>query len=529
MPHFSKPYSALAALSLSAVCLFGLHSPPAQAVVGESLLHVFTGGSDGGQPGFGLAKGPDDIFYGSTASGGAAGNGVLYSIDLKGNFKVLHTFGDGSVQNDGFNPYAAPIVGSDGTIYGTTERGGIDNFGTIYKLTPSGSFSILHSFKGGGDGGVSNNSLSFGNDGKLYGNTNGILGFGLETFGTIFSLNTDGSGYITQYRFDGSNFGAMGLYPSSALTKASATSNVMYGTTFFGGDGDDGEAGVVYAFTPSKTQGGGSVKVLHNFDDGSVPNDGENPNLDTLLVDSAGNIYGDTQTNGPDETGGGTVYKLTPNGVETILHIFTPGNLAPEGSTPAGGVIFGRDGNLYGVTMAGGQFGTSSGFGCIYSISPNGKNYNPTVYQFKGIEGNRDGFIPNGPLVLDNDGNLVGTTAFGGNYSFGISYGTIFHFGFATTPSLKSVVLSTNTVRGGFAPITGNRVYWSGNAPADEVIKLTSDNPAAASVPASVVIAAGSSSHLFTITTKAVTTPQSATITATFNGVSKSATISVTP
>ena len=95
--------------------------------------------------------------------------------------------------------------------------------------------------------------------------------------------------------------------------------------------------------------------------------------------------------------------------------------------------------------------------------------------------------------------------------------------------SLKSVVLSPTSVKGGSVPTTANRVYWSGNAPASETVTLTSSNPAVAAVPSTVTIQQGSSSHVFTITTKAVTSAQSVTITATSGGVSQSATLTVTP
>ena len=528
MLHLSKPSVALAALSLSTACLFGVHAPSAQAATGESVLYSFTGGNDGGQPRSGLAEGSDGTFYGATTEGGSDIQGVLYSIDLDGNYTVLHTFGDGSTPNDGNKGFAAPIVGSDGTIYGVCQRGGVDDFGVIYKMTPAGKYSLLYTFKGGSDGGRPGNSLVFGKDGKLYGATDGDPATNSTDNGSIFSIKTDGTGYIVEYRFNSTkNVSKVGGHPASSLVNAPGSSKVMYGVTFGGGAGGNG---TFYAFTPDTSSSGGSLKVLHAFADGSVANDGTEPYMDTLLVDSAGNIYGDTEAGGADSHG--TVYRMTPSGVETILHSFDPANFSSEGSQPTGGVILAADGNLYGTTSGGGESGTLGGGanGCIYSIAPDGSNYNPAVYQFKGAAViDTDGQSPNGPLLEDSDGNLVGTTILGGNSSNGTTYGTLFEYEFATASGLKSVVLSPTSTEGGSAATTANRVYWNGNAPANEKVTLTSSNTAVATVPATVTIDSGSSSHLFTITTKKVTSTQTVTITATSGGISKTATLTVTP
>ncbi len=304
----------------------------------------------------------------------------------------------------------------------------------------------------------------------------------------------------------------------------------MYGVTFGGAGG----SGTLHAFTPDTSSSGGSLKVLHAFGDGSVANDGFEPFSDTLLVDSAGNIYGDTANGGAN--GQGTVYRVTSSGTETILHSFDPAAFSTEGGAPSGGVVFGNDGNLYGVAQSGGPDNTGTdegeGNGCIYSIKPDGTNYNPAVYAFKGAAVvNTDGSTPNGPLLKDSDGNFVGTTFAGGKEgSDNFTYGTLFEYRFADAATgLKSVVLSPTSTEGGSAATTTNRVFWNGNAPVSKKVTLTSSNTAVATVPASATISSGSISHVFTITTKKVTSTQTVTITATSGGISKTATLTVTP
>ncbi len=112
--------------------------------------------NDGQSPLAGLVQGSDGYFYGTTENGGTPSNyGTVFKISPIGTIAILHHFNDGSVANDGYNPGASLIQGSDGNFYGTTKAGGASGQGTVFKITPGGTLTILHSFTGasaGGDG-----------------------------------------------------------------------------------------------------------------------------------------------------------------------------------------------------------------------------------------------------------------------------------------------------------------------------------------------------------------------------------------
>src|ERR1017187_9652934 len=111
-------------------------------------LYSFTGGSGGANPEAGLVQGSDGNFYGTTDYGGTGGWGTVYRISSSGSFTNLHSF-NGS---DGAYPYAGPVQGIDGNFYGTAAIGGANDWGTVYRISPSGSLSNLYSFTGGSDG-----------------------------------------------------------------------------------------------------------------------------------------------------------------------------------------------------------------------------------------------------------------------------------------------------------------------------------------------------------------------------------------
>jgi uncharacterized repeat protein (TIGR03803 family) len=131
----------------------------------ESVFYSFAG-----IPYSGLVQGSDGNIYGTTASGGTSGRGTVFKITPSGTETVLHAFAKSG--SDGETPYAGLIQGSDGNFYGTTYFGGASGFGTVFKLTPSGTETILHTFTGGaGDGANPSANLVQGSDGNLYGST----------------------------------------------------------------------------------------------------------------------------------------------------------------------------------------------------------------------------------------------------------------------------------------------------------------------------------------------------------------------
>jgi len=140
------------------------------------------GGDDGAEP-FGVVLDQNGNLYGATQFGGSADQGVVFKVTPSGTETILHSFEPNGT--DGFAPVATVILDSKGNVYGTTHLGGKSGVGTVYKITPAGKETIVHSFKGGEDGIFPSSDLMFDADGNLYGTT--IYG-GQFDFGTVFKI-----------------------------------------------------------------------------------------------------------------------------------------------------------------------------------------------------------------------------------------------------------------------------------------------------------------------------------------------------
>jgi len=187
-----------------------------------SVLYTFTGLHDGKKPLGQLTDGGNGYFYGTTYSGGDSGAGTIFRITPGGSLTNLHTFSGG---NDGSGPYAGLYLGGDGNFYGTTQFGGASGGGVAFKLTPAGAITVLHSFTGNGEGEEPAGTLAPGGDGNLYGTT--VVG-GANAVGTVFRLTPDGL-LTTLYSFTG---GGDGANPYTGLIPAS--DGKLYGTTASG-------------------------------------------------------------------------------------------------------------------------------------------------------------------------------------------------------------------------------------------------------------------------------------------------------
>lgn len=255
---------------------------------GYSALHSFTGGiADGASPQGALTLSGSTL-YGMTSYGGSVNSGAVFKISVDGSgFSVLHSFTGGI--GDGIWPNGSLTL-SGSTLYGMTIGGGSANAGTVFSMGVDGSgFSLLHSFTGGiGDGGSPNDSLTlFGT--TLYGMTGGG---GSSGAGTVFAMNTDGSGFSLLHSF-GSGTGD-GDGPNGSLT---LTNSILYGMTFRGGSSGDG---TVFAMN---TDGSG-FSLLHSFD--SSIGDGRKP-YGSLEV-SGTTLYGMTPYGGSNDAG--TVFSI---------------------------------------------------------------------------------------------------------------------------------------------------------------------------------------------------------------------------
>jgi uncharacterized repeat protein (TIGR03803 family) len=350
-----------------------------------SVLYFFQGGSDGKQPAAGLLQGADGNFYGMTSAGGTNSDGIIFKVTPGGAETVLHTFAG----SDGRDPSGGLIEDASGNFFGTTTYGGSSDFGTAFRLAANGTESILHSFVKGSDGGYPICTLVEDGSGDLYGTT---WGGGL-THGIVFKITSGGSEQVLHSFANGSSDGG---YPTSGLTLGSDGN--YYGVTNQGGSAN---AGTFYEITPSGTE-----TLLYTFTGG---NDGGSPS-GSLILGSDGNFYG--ATGGGGTHGDGTVLKVTSAGTETVLYSFAGGT--NDGSAPSAGLLLASDGNFYGTTNQGG----ASGDGTVFRITAAGVE--TIVYSFTG--GAADGANPGAALIQGGDGNLYGTTTAGGPSG----YGTVF-------------------------------------------------------------------------------------------------------
>lgn len=288
---------------------------------------------------------------------------------------VLHNF---AAPHRGTNPFAGVTRDRAGNLYGTTALGGIANRGVVFKVDTEGQETVLYSFTGGADGAVPEASVIGDGAGNLYGTTNSG---GASNAGVVFRLDATGQ-ETALYSFTG---GADGGYPYSGVIR-DAVGN-LYGTTTYGGGAD---LGVVY-----KLDATGHETVLHSFTGAA---DGGHPNAG-LILDAKGNLYGTAVNSGAGF--GGVVFRMDPMGNETVLHSFS----GEDGVEPYGGLIGDGAGNLYGTTFYGG----ASGNGVVYKLDAQGKQ--TVLYNFTG---GADGGEPQAGVIRDAEGNLYGTTLFGG-------------------------------------------------------------------------------------------------------------------
>ncbi len=227
---------------------------------GLSLLHSFNGQSDGNMPQGGLAIGIDGNLYGTTLSGGAVGFGSVFKISTSGSFKTIASF----TLSLGNYLYAGLVQGSDGNFYGTTYEGGTHNLGTVFRVTPGGVITTLHSFSGVPDGANPMAALVFGADGMLYGSAMN-QGADSQAFGTIFRISTGGVFSVLHAFVEDPATGNDGGAPRASLLQG--TDRNFSGTTSALG-------GVDYAGTVFSMNSAGVMTTLHDFDgaaEGGVP------------------------------------------------------------------------------------------------------------------------------------------------------------------------------------------------------------------------------------------------------------------
>jgi uncharacterized repeat protein (TIGR03803 family) len=312
---------------------------------------------------------------------------------------------------DGASSDAGLVEGTDGNFYGTTVDGGSNGQGTLFKITPQGQRTTLHDFCSEGsycpDGSYPLGALVLGTDGDFYG-TAASGGGSYNTWGVVFKITSSGS-FTTLHSFQFAD----GATPRGTLLQASDGN--FYGTTYEGGVNTDcvdtRACGTVFKLTPA-----GDLTTLYSFC--SQPNcaDGSGP-VSGLAQDSEGNLYGTTYREGVG--GAGTVFKIATSGTLTTLHSFCSRSNCADGMFPNGGLVVGRDGNLYGTTSEGGA-GTVHANGTVFKITPQGAF--TTIYSFCSQSGCAEGDLPMATLVQGHDGNFYGTTTSGGGNGAGTAF-----------------------------------------------------------------------------------------------------------
>ena len=302
---------------------------------------------------------------------------------------------------DGEDPEGGVLLDGSGNIFGATTSGGHYNSGTVFEISPDGSEQVLHMFGLAGDGVFPVGNLIADESGALYGVTNegGTHLCGRVGCGIVFKLAADGTESVL-HSFAG---GQDGWSPSGGLV--AGTQGNLYGTTQFGGGKGCTRryagCGIVFRLAPD-----GSETILHVFEkegDGRKPDGG-------LMLDNAGNLYGTAAAGGAFHKG--AVFRIDKAGVETVLYSFNK----MDGAHPFGGVIADGAGNLYGTTWSGGAYGK----GAIFVLSPGGAE--TVLYSFD----KNGGGNPFAGLLMDKSGTLYGTASNYGESEGGYSFGTAF-------------------------------------------------------------------------------------------------------
>jgi uncharacterized repeat protein (TIGR03803 family) len=408
------------ALLAAALCLPAF---PAVSVAGPTVLYSFSAptnaspglpltNSDGQAPASRMVLASDGNLYGTTLHGGASGAGSIFCMTLAGGLSNLYSFP--AATNDfgevNYNLWPNDLAqGINGNFYGTTRHGGSNFTGTIFEISPSGSFTILHTFAAetvnslgyatSADGATPVGALAQGNDGNFYGTTQ--YG-GANGTGTIFQLTPAGA-FTSLYSFTASAAGSVttnGAVPNALVP---GSDGAFYGTTQQGGLIN---AGTFFKFTVT-----GGFTQIYSFNNETPGNNPTTPNS-TLIQGANGNFYGTSAYGGSQ--GGGSIFEITNTGGVTLLHSFTELNAGADDT-----LTLGADGNLYGTTAANGL----GGEGTLFRLTPQGDEFG--AYSFSALDtnsDNADGANPSAALTADSAGNLYGTCAAGGTNGSGVIF-----------------------------------------------------------------------------------------------------------
>ena len=398
----------------------------------EKVIYSFTGGADGAQPLSDLILDSEGNLYGTTNLGGTFGGacggigcGTVFELKRSGGgwtADVLHSFVGGL---DGAGPEAGLIFDGTGSLYGTTEFGGIGDCGTVFRLTPDShgkwTENVIYSFPSDGSAGLSPQAdLMFDAQGNLYGTTSqgGYNGRCANQCGTVFELTPQANGSWAETTIHAFTGPPDGGNPSSGLVLDAGD---FYGVTEYGGTGScrytypsgsyAGGCGTVYRLTHN-SDGGWTENVIYSF----VGGGGRGKDASGgLLFDDKGHLLGTSLAGGD---GLGTVFELEHvpgrGWQEDELHIFYG---VPDGAAPTGTMIADANGDLFGVTN---NEGRRRGNSIVFRLQHSGNGWKEKILHT--FSGTPDGENPSAGLVSDSQGRLYGTTSAGGSNNFGAVY-----------------------------------------------------------------------------------------------------------
>jgi uncharacterized repeat protein (TIGR03803 family) len=425
-------------------------SSPSAMVPGDtkfSVLHTFPAPAPttftsplGSQPDTRPVLGPGDAVYGMTRSGGTDGNGVIYRLDLHPRrYTVLHTFSalDANGNNqDGATPGVALTLGLGNVFYGMASSGGSNGTGTIFRITASGQFTVLHTFSAlnangnNRDGANPLRTVVLGSDGNLYGTTRlggqnscGMGQSGPVGCGVAWMMDRHGNNFTVLHQF------APGEGHAASLVQAH--DGFFYGcATWPATSSPSGPlpSGILYRMAPS----GDPFEVLYTFTQTNAS--GENTDgadcYEPLVETQLGVFYGAASSGGTNGNGVVFRYSTSHPGAVEIVHDFSAVNASGEnqdGAYPYARLTLAQDGTLYSTASYGGP----NGNGVVYSIRPNG-DFN-VLHTFSATNpstgANSDGAVPDFGVLLDWPSSLIGMTDFGGDGSsagVGNSGGTLY-------------------------------------------------------------------------------------------------------
>ena len=305
----------------------------------ETMLYNFTGGADGAYPFSSVVRDSKGNLYGTTSQGGSDNAGVVFKVDPSGTETVLHNFTGGA---DGVIPTGGLVRDKAGNLYGTTSQGGTSNDGIVFKISPSGKETILHTFTGSATDGKypTYTTLLMDAQGNFYGVTEEG---GSADGGILYKLSKTGKLTIL-HSFKGGTTDGCNVLGTPFMDAAGN----FYGTT--------SSCGTHTLGTVWEVKKNGQERLLHSFAGGT--SDGEYP-LAGVVKDATGDLYGNTETGGASDVG--TVYRISNTGKFTLLHSFD----GTDGKYPYGSFAQNSKGTIFGSTLNGGTIG----YGTVWKIT----------------------------------------------------------------------------------------------------------------------------------------------------------------